>query len=187
MSITKSFYIIFMTIIFCTGVGIYHLSQNKSERKIASTSNGLKLTGKHLRPIDIRFTTLPSDIPSNPEREFTIEAKVILLQALNGELDYQWVLPPGVERVDGELSDTWTAVKQGDEITTKITVTGLNRDFNQIVVLEVSSLQNKSKIGSSGIFSSKPEDTEEALAPIRTKALQQHLTERENREISSQE
>ena len=173
MSLKKSFFILFSFVIIATTAGITLLVKKPGEsRKIASYGKAqLTLAGKHTRPIDIKFDSDPAAIQS--DREYTIKAKVILLQPITAHLDYKWILPEGVEVVSGELDNTWPSVQGGQEIETEITLEGLSNDTNQVIVLQVISKDDThSKIGYSAVFSTRPEETLESVAPLRTKALQ---------------
>ena len=173
MSLKKSFLILFSLVIIATTAGISLLVNKPTEsRKIASYGKAqLTLAGKHTRPIDIKFDSDPAAIQS--DRDYTLKAKVILLQPITAHLDYKWILPEGVEIVEGELENTWASVQGGQEIETEITVQGLSNDSNQLIVLEVLSKDDThSKIGYTGVFSTRPEETLESVAPLRTKALQ---------------
>ena len=173
MSLKKSFFILFSLVIIATTAGISMLLNKPMEsRKIASYGKAqLTLAGKHTRPIDIQFDSDPAAIQS--ERDYTLKAKVILLQPITAHLDYKWILPEGVEVVSGEIENTWPSVQGGQEIETEITLEGLSNDTNQVIVLQVFSKDDaQSKIGYSGVFSTRPEETLESVAPLRTKALQ---------------
>ena len=173
MSLKKSFFILFSLVIIATTAGISLLIQKPNEsRKIASYGKAhLTLAGKHTRPIDIKFDSDPAAIQA--DRDYTIKAKVILLQPITAHLDYKWILPEGVEVVSGEIENTWASVQGGQEIETEITLEGLNNDTNQVIVLQVLSKDDaQSKIGYSAVFSTRPEETLESVAPLRTQALQ---------------
>lgn len=189
MSLKKIFVSITGFVFICTSVGVYGLYNKKSTARIpaAIDRNYRPITfGKMHKPFDIQIYA-DTDAPEQNESEFVIKAQVVMLGGSKRDLDYKWILPEGVSIVQGELEDTWPQVTPGQVIETSITVVGLTKLENKLVVLNVSKLDGTKTIGSSSVYASKPEDTLEYDAPNVRAAAEEGRRNENGLSLSSEE
>ena len=77
-----------------------------------------------------------------------------LLQPVSGELQYQWILPDGVEHVAGELSDSWPNIQPGQTAQTTISLLSFSKNsVPRTIVLQVSGQGPTARIGGTMTFS----------------------------------
>ncbi len=145
-------------------------------RAIASIDEPLKWQppglGKHLAPVRVQII-LPEVLPENNEQEVEIKGYVSLSQEIQGNVDYNWILPEGVEVVSGQRSDAWTNMRPGQTAVAKIAVTGFSREQRKILAFEASTQVQDHRLGNTSIVSSRPEDSMEFIAPQKMKARKQ--------------
>lgn len=144
--------------------------QTYAKRLVASDPKLALTLGKHLALMNIELHA-QGEIPKNPETEVKIMAEIKLLQPINSDLNYQWILPEGVHVVQGDLDDSLANVPVGQIISTEITVVGFSKEKMQNIVLEATVDEMGTRLGTTQLLNSRPEDTQEALAPLRQQAV----------------
>lgn len=170
-----------LSIGYATGKVIQHITDPWSsaqnitrkdyiKRVVASDPKVALSMGKHLSIMNISLTS-PDEIPQTEGQEVKLIAQIKLLQPISTDLNYQWILPEGVEVVQGHLEDSFANVKVGQVVQTELTVIGFSKEVAQNIVFEASVDEMGTKLGTTQIFSSRPEDTQEALAPLRQQAV----------------
>jgi hypothetical protein len=159
-----------------TGSAFLKRSNDRAPSSISAqaqawTPNGL---GKHLAPIHVELLK-PNIIPDSGDGEVTLVGHIILTQKLDGDLTYHWVLPDGVNVVDGQVEDTLAAVTPGQTVEVKITVSGFNKERQQTVALQGSGNLGDQHFGNSSVIVSRPEDTLESVAKALKKSADEQL------------
>jgi len=110
------------------------------------------LHSKINQSITVRLTPI-GGVPDNDEQELRLKAEVTLHQAVQGEVQYVWSLPPDASVVSGELSDAWPNLQQGQTATAEISVLNVSKEsVAKTITLHVSALGNGVKYASSGSF-----------------------------------
>lgn len=142
-----------------------------AKRVVASDPKVALTMGKHLSLVHINLSTA-AEIPASEDQEVKLIASVKLLQSISSDLQYKWILPEGVEVVQGHVQDSFANIGVGQLATAELTVVGFSKQKMQNVVFEASVEELGSKLGSTQILTSRPEDTQEALAPLRQQAVE---------------
>ncbi|HEX7675572.1 MAG TPA: hypothetical protein VF412_15455 [Bdellovibrio sp.] len=130
-------------------------------------------SSKHLQAIKVQIEK-PKSIPESGDEEVTLVGKISVHQKIEGDITYNWVLPEGVENVEGEISDGITGIEPGKDVEVKIVVTGFNKEKQSLIALQASVPYGNSRLGNATIISSRPEDTWESVAPQMQKAAEEH-------------
>jgi len=119
----------------------------------------LKIWGNHQfgkmgKPIEIQIKKLNGSAEKS-EQEVILEAEVFVRSHFDSEVEYQWVLPEGVELVSGYLNDSWPGIQSGQLAKTSISVIGFSKeDSPKTIILQVHGTQAGVKMGYAGaIFS----------------------------------
>lgn len=116
-----------------------------------------KWAGKHSSPFQIQISA-PNGVPTNEKADLELIATVNVQQAFNEDIEFNWILPPGVDLVDGDLQDSISGLQAGQSFERRLVVQGFTKgDASQIVVLQVSTEDNGVRIGSAGVFKEQPE------------------------------
>lgn len=173
MSVNKLFTILIGFVLLATATGLFELYKTKesSTRTPASDRKYRPVSfGKVHRAFDIQIYT-DNELPSNNKSEVVLKAQVVMLNGSKHDLDYKWILPEGVSIVEGQVEDSWAGVTSGQVIETTLTVVGLSREQNQLVILNVSKEDGDRKIAASNVFATRPEDTLEYGARERMAAV----------------
>lgn len=114
------------------------------------------LPGKPNAPIRIHLYS-PRGMAHYGTETTTIQALVQLTRGMNRPVSYHWVLPDGVQVVDGNLLGSVPADQVGRIFKTSITVTGLGiKELPRNVNLEVSTEIDGRPIGATGTYASHP-------------------------------
>lgn len=113
--------------------------------------------GKHSSPFQIQISA-PKGVPANENADLELIAKVSVQQTFNEDIEFNWILPPGVDLVDGDLQDSLSGLQAGQSFERRLVVHGFTKgDASQIIVLQVSTEDNGVRIGSAGVFKEQPE------------------------------
>ncbi|MBV2169818.1 MAG: hypothetical protein KUL82_14025 [Bdellovibrio sp.] len=130
--------------------------------------------GKHLALLKVEITS-PESIPEAGSDEVTLTGRILVNQELQGDLSYSWSLPEDVQVVDGQVSDSFSNVKNGQIVEVKITVSGFNKEKQRLISLQASGKKGAEVLGNSAVVASRPEDTWEAVAPEMRQAAEAQL------------
>lgn len=120
-----------------------------------------EVSGKHATPFQIQISA-PKGVPAKEGSELELVAEIRVQQSFTGDIDFNWILPPGVLLVAGELQDSVAGLEAGQTFQRKLVIQGFTKgDDSQIVVLQVSTEENGVRLGGAGVFK---ELSEPALA-----------------------
>ena len=113
------------------------------------------LQGKNNRLLNITISPV-SGLPDHDSQEITLQALITLLQPIDGDLEYHWILPDGVEHVSGELKDSWANVRPGQTAQTTISLLNFSKaSVPSTVVLQVSGQGPTARVGGVMTFSTQ--------------------------------
>lgn len=158
--------LLFLGVAVITGLGLGGwLRKIEASRSVASEMNPAKSAlfktqqlrmGKPNQMADIQIEVV-GGFPNTNDQEATLRATVTLDRPFDGDVNFEWVLPPGVEHVAGELKDSVPGVQPGQSFTREIAVLGFSSEgMPRNVTLEVSGTARGSIVGSSSVISSHP-------------------------------
>jgi hypothetical protein len=148
-------------------------SSSISKRNLASDPRFIRAQGKHLKMVEIELYP-QTDLPEDEDMEVVINAKIKLLQSIQGDLRYKWILPEGVHLVDGILEDGLAGVRPGQTVDLSISVTGFHRNENRLIIMQAFNEDFGTKLGGAQVLASKPAETLENVAPIRAQVVREH-------------
>jgi hypothetical protein len=125
---------------------------------------------KHLRFADINiFPT--QELPESGGDIVELVAQITLIHSAKNEIKYRWILPNQTKLVSGSLEGSLGKLNPHILEETTIKVENLSREQNELVIFEVN--EEDSNLGTSQVFATRPEDTQEALAPLRTQSVRE--------------
>lgn len=165
MSLKTSRFLLLGTVI--VGIGIGGLWQSRQVREIASVDQASPGKSAAFRPeqfrmgkpnqlIEVRIDPV-NGFPSSDDQEATLKATITLNRAVDSDISFQWVLPPGIELVSGELTDVIPGLKVGQSVSREISVLGFSSEGNpRNISIEVGGKAQGIAIGSTGVFRSHP-------------------------------
>lgn len=158
------------------GYGLMSLShRSTAQRHVASLP--MPGLGKHLAPVRVQILA-PDVLPDYDEQEVEITGYVTVNQVTPGELEYEWILPEGVELVAGIPSDVWASVRPGQTAVTKISVRGFSKEKRRTLTLESFARIGNVRVGNTAVISSRPEDSMEFIAPEKMKSREDFEAEK---------
>ncbi len=162
------------------------LVYKKADSKLASINQPINWNppglGKHLMPVRTQVI-LPESLPENDSAEVEITGYVTVNQPIDGDLHFDWILPEGVQVIEGQTSDSWQNVLPGQTLATKLYVTGFSKAENRILTLEAYAMVDSKRLGNTATVSSRPEDSMEYIAPL--KAESRRAFDEENKKATS--
>lgn len=118
--------------------------------------------GKSLAFVNVQLE--PIEIPDSSNEVAEISGYITLLKTSNGVINYKWLLPDGVEIVDGEKESQLSNVSPESPIQVKIKVTGYSKSEKKLISLSASTLIGENSFSNVAIMSSRPEDSQDYLA-----------------------
>lgn len=172
--------LVIIAMIIALGAGRLFMVRVGSHREPAMSPINAKPisqeSSKHLQAVKVQILK-PDHIPDSGDEEVTLIGKISVHQKVAGDITYNWVLPEGVEAVEGETSDGVSDIEPGKDAEVKIVVTGFNKEKQSLVAFQASVPYGNSRLGNATIISSRPEDTWESVAPQMQKAAEEHASE----------
>ncbi|MCE3009588.1 MAG: hypothetical protein LW875_03125 [Proteobacteria bacterium] len=163
MSVKQKFsFIVALGIVVGGALAWFH--ENNPRRKVASVEEPQLAApkvnlwahnpmGKAHKIAHIRVENT-SGLPESSDKDVTLKAQIFLNQPVQGDLAYQWILPPGVHLVAGSASDVLPGIQSGEVATVEITVQGLSQeDTQKAVVLQVHGVAHGVKLTADGSYS----------------------------------
>lgn len=118
--------------------------------------------GKSLAFVNVQLE--PVEIPNGPNEVAEVAAYITLLKTSNNVITYQWLLPEGVEIVEGEKEGTLTSVTVEEPVLVKIKVTGYTRAEKKLLTLSASTLIGENAFSNVAVLSSRPQDSHDFMA-----------------------
>lgn len=161
---SKTLLLLGVAVITGLGVGGW-LRTTETKRSMASVANPSKSALFKTQQLRMAKPNQMADVhvevvggfPNTNDQEATLRATVTLDRAFDGDVNFEWVLPPGVERVAGQLKDSVPGVLTGESFTREIVVLGFSSEgLPRNVTLEISGTSHGSIVGSSSVISSHP-------------------------------
>ena len=152
----KIFSIITAVGLICGYVGMqaWQSSANRFPSSEVSKARiwGAEKFGKTSQAIHISISTV-SGVPDNDEQELRLKAEISLNQKIDGDLEFEWMLPEGVAIVAGEKKDLITNLQPGQVATLEITLMNISKEgLAKTVTLNASGNQGNIRYGGSGSF-----------------------------------
>ena len=121
--------------------------------------------GKSLAFVNVQLE--PVEIPDGPNEVAEISGYVTLLKSSSNTINYQWILPEGVNIVEGDQQGQIESVVVESPIEIKIKVTGYTRSEKKLISLSASTKIAENVFSNVAILSSRPEDSHEFIAKQR--------------------
>lgn len=118
--------------------------------------------GKSLSFVNVQLEA--PDIADNPNDETEITGYITLLKSSNNVVKYQWLLPEGVQVVDGDLEGQLEGVYAEDPVEVSIIVKGYSSNEKKLVTLTAGTVIGDTPVSNVALISSRPEDSQEYIA-----------------------
>ncbi len=135
------------------------ISQNRFLASVGISKMGKEQTAR-------QFFDLQSDLSKISKSESDVsEIKVTFtaLKSLNTGLHYQWVIPAGVNLVEGPLQDQLPALQPGEAKVLTLKVNGFSKQLRKYLSLEITGNANQFPVRQEVLVSSRIEDSLEYL------------------------
>jgi hypothetical protein len=153
-------------------------SLNQSSEISKAKIWGAEKYGKTSQAIHVVISTV-SGVPDSDEQELRLKAEVSLNQKIDGDLEFEWMLPEGVTVVAGEMKDVLTNLQPGQVATLEITLMNISKEgLAKTVTLNVAGNQGNIRYGGSGSFATNSfVQMSAALAKERDRSLEEPAAE----------
>jgi hypothetical protein len=124
--------------------------------------------GKSLSFVNVQLEA--PDIADNPNDETEITGYITLLKSSNNVVKYQWLLPEGVQIVDGDLEGQLEGVYAENPVEVSIIVKGYSNNEKKLVTLTAGTVIGDTPVSNVALISSRPEDSHEYIAKQKFEA-----------------
>lgn len=144
--------------------------------------------GKSLSFVNVQLEA--PEIPENPNDLTEISGYITLLKSSNSSIKYQWLLPEGVQIVEGDLEGQLDSVVVEEPVEVVIVVKGYSSYEKKLVTLTAGTLVGDTPVSNVALISSRPEDSHEYIAKQRfdTEQMQKlDLSSQSPQDLRSQE
>lgn len=121
--------------------------------------------GKSLAFVNVQLEA--TEVPEGPNEVAEIVGYITLLKSSNNTVSYQWLLPEGVEIVQGEKEGNLESVTTEVPVAVKIKISGYSKEEKKLISLSASTLIGENSFSNVAILSSRPEDSHEYIAKQR--------------------
>lgn len=121
--------------------------------------------GKSLSFVNVQLEA--PEIPENPNDLTEISGYITLLKSSNSAIKYQWLLPEGVQVVEGDLEGQLDSVVVEEPVEVVIVVKGYSSYEKKLVTLTAGTLVGDTPVSNVALISSRPEDSQEFIAKQR--------------------
>ena len=118
--------------------------------------------GKSLSFVNVQLEA--PDIADNPNDETEIMGYITLLKSSNNIVKYQWLLPEGVQIVDGDIDGQLEGVYPEEPVEVSIIVRGYSNNEKKLVTLTAGTVIGDTPVSNVALISSRPEDSQEFIA-----------------------
>ena len=141
-------------------------------RSIASTEDSVSIRKKlpaleKLHSLIQVRTNENYNAPETGDQETLLEAWIKINDLpTDGKIQFQWQLDPGVHAIDGDLSGEIFDFQKGETKYFSIRVYGFSKEVKKVAVFTASGVIDDTRIGQSGLYNSRPEDSFEYIAPL---------------------
>lgn len=160
------------SVVFCAMFGLGYVSADYmvfSKDKVQSTSLSSILMnakmGKSLSFINVQLEA--NAIPENPNDVAEIKGYITLLKSTSNSINYQWILPEGVEIVEGDKNGQFDSVQVEQPVEVKIKVSGYSKYEKKLLTLTANTKVGDTSFSNVALISSRPEDSHEYVAKQR--------------------
>jgi hypothetical protein len=147
-----------------TGYSVMNYTQKPLEQNRFMASVSIAKMGQE--QMARQFFDLQTDlsqIAKNESDVSEIKITVTALKNLNAGLNYRWILPPGVNMVQGPLQDQLPSLQTGETKELTIKVNGFSKELRKYLSLEISGNANQFPVKQEVLVSSRIEDSLEYL------------------------
>ncbi|MFN7728640.1 MAG: hypothetical protein ACK5P7_05755 [Bdellovibrio sp.] len=121
--------------------------------------------------VDVQIDVV-GGFPTTNDQEATLRATIQFEHPLDGNLDFQWRLPAGVQHVAGELKDSIPGLQPGQTVTREIVVLGFSSEgLPRNVTLDVSGKTSGSIVGNTSVIRSHPTRSDLSIGFRPSKAM----------------
>lgn len=161
-NLLKSFVV--MAVGGLTGYSLMKYSQQPLEQNRFIASAGIAKMGQE--QMARQFFEMQTDISQIAKSESDVsEIKITFtaLKTLGAGLHYQWVLPAGVNLLQGPLQDELPAMQAGESKIFNIKVNGFSKELKKYLSFEISGNANQFPVKQEVLVSSRIEDSLEYL------------------------
>ncbi|MBL7545060.1 MAG: hypothetical protein JNL11_14680 [Bdellovibrionaceae bacterium] len=176
-------------IVFCAMFGLGYVSADYMifpNKEVQSTSFASILMnakmGKSLSFVNVQLEA--NAIPENPNDIAEITGYITLLKTTSNSVRYQWILPEGVQIVDGTKDGQFDSVQIEQPVEVKIKVSGYSRYEKKLLTLSANTNVGDTSFSNVALISSRPEDSHEYIA--KQKYDREKLDKLEKLELSSE-
>jgi len=118
--------------------------------------------GKSLSFVNVQLEA--PDIADNPNDETEITGYITLLKSSNNLVKYQWLLPEGVQIVDGDIEGQLEGVYVEEPVEVSIIVKGYSNNEKKLVTLTAGTVIGDTPVSNVALISSRPEDSQDFIA-----------------------
>jgi len=118
--------------------------------------------GKSLSFVNVQLEA--PEIPENPNDLTEISAYITLLKSSNSSIKYQWLLPDGVQVVEGQLDGQLDSVVVEEPVEIVLVVKGYSSSEKKLITLTAGTLVGDTPVSNVALISSRPEDSYEYVA-----------------------
>lgn len=141
---------------------LVHISkETKQSLSLTSLLFNAKM-GKSLSFVNVQLEA--PEIPENPNEETEISAYITLLKSSNNSVKYQWLLPEGVQIVDGDIEGQLDSVVVEEPVEVSIIVKGYSSSEKKLISLTAGTVIGDTTMSNVALISSRPEDSHEYVA-----------------------
>lgn len=165
-------YLIKFAFVFCAMFGIGYMSADymifAKEEVQSSSLSSILMNAKMGKSLSFVNVQLEADtIPENPNDVVEITGYITLLKSTNNSVNYQWILPEGVEIIDGLKEGQLDSVQIEQPVEVKVKVSGYSKYEKKLLTLSASTRVGDTSFSNVALISSRPEDSQEYLAKQR--------------------
>lgn len=121
-----------------------------------------KVFGKHLAPIQVAVRA-PAGIAVRDADETELVGWVRLNQPIQGQIEYSWNLPEGVQVIEGSAQSFLDEMPVGETKEVRLVVRGFSGEELRLITLQASIRAGEEIVGNSASLTSRPEDSYEML------------------------
>lgn len=137
---------------------------NKQSPNMSALLMNAKM-GKALSFVNVQLESHAT--PENSDDEAEISGYITLLKTSNNTISYQWILPAGVEILEGDREGRVESVVIETPVEVRIKVKGFAKSEKKLLTLTASTQVGDTAFSNVQLISSRPEDSHEYIANQR--------------------
>ncbi|MGZ3691139.1 MAG: hypothetical protein ACXVAX_06535 [Pseudobdellovibrio sp.] len=134
-------------------------SQNRFLASVPISKMGAEQMSRNLFDVKLNLDSLAQKDSDTS----TLLIQVIALKKVETGLQYTWILPQGVNLVNGSLSDSLGEITPGNSKEISIQVTGFSKEMKKYISFEVAGKQSQIPVRREVLVSSRIEDSLEYM------------------------